>query len=359
MRIGYQINTHYAQFNSPSYSPNSYLVQVISQKKSNNGSMAKPRSGKLGKAKSLPPDPSIADLIGELVGELNRSARTAEEYARDIELFGAFLEGRLDDDLPYRGPFRTLQSVGSDEIRSFVRELMAARKYSVAAVRRKLSALSTYYDYLRRKRKRSDNPLEGFKRPTPDERLPKVLSQDEVTKLLRLAIGKESDFVVLRNRAILELLYASGIRRDELIGLNVNSLDFPRRRMRVIGKGNKERVVFFNETSLEALQRYLAVRPASDDPALFLSKRKTRISRAQIGLLFRELARKAKMYVSPHMLRHSFATHMLENGVDTMVIKELLGHKNLATTQIYTHVSLEHMRQSYNEGHPRDRRRDR
>lgn len=326
---------------------------------SNIGSMTKPRTGRLSRAKRLPPDPSIADFFGALIGELNRSARTAEEYTRDIELFGAFLEGKLDNNPPYRGPFSKLQKATVDEVRSFVRELMGARKYVVAAVRRKLSALSSYYEYQRRKRKRMDNPLEDFIRPKPDERLPKVLSQDDVAKLLGLQIGKESEFVLVRNRAILELLYASGIRRDELIGLNVNSLDFPRRRIRVIGKGNRERVVFFNEASHEALQRYLALRPISDDPALFLSKRKTRISRAQIGLMFRELARKAKMYVSPHMLRHSFATHLLENGVDTMVIKELLGHKNLSTTQIYMHVSPEHMRQSYNEGHPRDRRRDR
>ncbi len=321
--------------------------------------MAKARSGRLGKVKRLPPDPAVADFFGALVGELNRSMRTAVEYARDIELFGAFLEGRLDDEVAFRGPFKKLPKASVDDVRSFVRELMGARGYVVAAIRRKLSALSSFYDYQRRKRARPDNPLEDFEPPKADERLPKVLSQEAVAKLLRFRVGTESDFVLLRNQAILELLYASGIRRDELIGLNMNSIDFPRRLMRVIGKGNKERVVFFNETTRDALARYLAVRPVSDDSALFLSKQKKRISRAQIGLMFRELARKAKVYVSPHMLRHSFATHLLENGVDIMVIKELLGHKNLATTQIYTHVSLEHMRQSYNEGHPRDRRRDR
>jgi len=335
------------------------LVQVVDEKSAKSHIMAKRRTGRLGKAKRLPLDPSIADFFGALVGELNRSVRTAEEYARDIELFGAYLEGRMDADPAYRGPFAKLASASVDDVRAFVRELMGARGYVVAAVRRKLSALSTYYEYERSKRRRADSPLERFRMPKPDERLPKVLSQDEVTRLLRHKIGQESDFVLLRNRAILELLYASGIRRDELIGLNLNSIDFPKRRMRVIGKGNKERIVFFNEAASDALQRYLAVRPRTDDPALFVSKRRTRISRAQIGLLFRELTAKAKIYVSPHMLRHSFATHLLENGVDTMVIKELLGHKNLATTQIYTHVSMEHMRQSYNEGHPRDRRRDR
>jgi integrase/recombinase XerC len=308
-------------------------------------------------------DPDVADFFVWIA--THRSRRTADEYARDVALFGAFADGKWSVKPRFRGPFKKLRAATAGDVRRFVQAIMPPTAPDTdenamrSGVRRKLAALTVFYAFLVQQKLRPDNPLEDFPRPKLGERLPEVLSEDQVTKLLRTPIGTESDFVRLRNRAILEVLYASGIRRAELIGLNVNAVDFSKHQLRVIGKGNKQRIVFFNNAAAEALRAYLAVRPQSDDPALFLSKQRKRISRAQIGLLFRELAKQAQIYVSPHMLRHSFATHLLENGVDTTVIKELLGHKNLATTQIYTHVSREHIWQSYLDGHPRDRRKDR
>lgn len=309
-------------------------------------------------------DSDIADFYAWLLAA--RSRRTVDEYTRDVALFGAFVDGRANENPPFRGPFKKLAKATSADIRRYVQTVLPATVPAGAdenkfkpGLLRKFAALTSFFDFLITKKRRTDNPLEGFPRPKLGERLPDVLSEDQISELLRTPLGKESDFVKLRNRAILELLYASGIRQAELIGLNVNSLDFSTHELRVIGKGNKQRIVFFNDAAKTALRNYLAVRPRSDDPALFLSKRRRRISRAQLGLLFRKLAKDAQIYVSPHMLRHSFATHLLRNGVDIVVIKELLGHKNLATTQIYTHVDREHMWQSYLDGHPRDRRKDR
>jgi site-specific recombinase XerD len=311
-------------------------------------------------------DPDVAEFFTSIVTDRGKSRRTGDEYARDVELFGAFVDGRDGEDPPFRGPFERLRKANAGDVRRFVRKLMPPAGSGQAdenklkpGVRRKLAALTSFFRFLMEEDLIEASPMERFPRPKLGERFPVVLSEDQVTVILRTPVGEESDFVRTRNRAILELLYASGIRRAELIGLDVNSLDFPKRQFRVIGKGNKQRIVFFNETAAVALQAYLNARPRSDDSALFLSKRRTRISRAQIGLIFRELSRKAQIEVSPHILRHSFATHLLENGVDTMVIKELLGHKNLATTQIYMNVSRDHIWRSYVDGHPRDRRKDR
>ncbi|MDQ2664157.1 MAG: tyrosine-type recombinase/integrase, partial [Candidatus Eremiobacteraeota bacterium] len=167
----------------------------------------------------------------------------------------------------------------------------------------------------------------------------------------------KTDFQRLRDRAIMELLYASGIRRAELVGLNLSDIDLDRRVMRVIGKGNKQRTVFLNRAAADAIRTYLGVRPRSTDEALFLSRLNTRLSHRQAWVVFRDFAQLSGLqkHVTPHVMRHSFATHLLENGADIMTIKELLGHENLSTTQIYTNVSLEHMRRSYEEAHPRDR----
>jgi site-specific recombinase XerD len=180
-----------------------------------------------------------------------------------------------------------------------------------------------------------------------------------VSKLLATSLAGRSDFQRARDAAMLEVLYASGIRRAELVGLNVNDVDLGRRRMRVIGKGNKERLVIINLTAVDALRRYLALRPASADPAFFLSRRKRRLSVRQLWEIFRDIAAVSKVTarVTPHTLRHSFATHLLENGADIMTIKELLGHESLASTQIYMKATIDHMSKVYDAAHPRDRQK--
>lgn len=302
----------------------------------------------------LATDPTIAEFAAHLRLERGQSPRTSEEYARDIELFGQFLEPGHPKDAPFLNIAKTTAS----DVRRFVMELMGPRKYTPTSVRRKIAALRSYFALQKREGRRSDNPAADVPPPKAPKRLPQVMSEPEVTRLLRTqAKAGKSDFQRLRDRAIMELLYASGIRRAELVGLNLGDVDLDRRVMRVIGKGNKQRTVFLNQASADAIRAYLGVRPRTTDEALFVSRLKTRLSHRQAWVVFRDFAQLSGLqkHVTPHVMRHSFATHLLENGADIVTIKELLGHENLSTTQIYTNVSLEHMRRSYEEAHPRDR----
>ena len=154
-----------------------------------------------------------------------------------------------------------------------------------------------------------------------------------------------------------EVMYAAGLRIGELVGLNIRDVDRERRLMRVTGKGNKQRLVLFNKTALHALNRYLGVRPNAATDALFLGRRNERLTVRGVRFAFDAMKRAAGIEgaATPHTLRHSFATHLLEHGANLMVIKDLLGHESLSTTQIYTNISLEHVRQTYEEAHPRDK----
>jgi site-specific recombinase XerD len=298
----------------------------------------------------LPSDPLVAEFAGYLRLELGLSPRTTEEYARDVEVFARSL-----------GEPARLAAAGPSEIRRFVMELMGRRGYRPMGVRRKIAALRAFYKYLKREGHRDDNPALEVPSPKPEKRLPKVLTELEVAKVLRTTVAGRSDEHRLRDRAILELLYASGIRRAELIGLNLEDVDLDRRTMRVTGKGNKQRMVLINTAAADAMRAYLGVRPRSPDGAFFLSRRRRRLSARQAWVIFRTFAQLSGVakHATPHVMRHSFATHLLENGADLMTIKELLGHESLSTTQIYTNVSLEHMRRTYDEAHPRDRQHDR
>jgi site-specific recombinase XerD len=301
----------------------------------------------------MPADPSIAEFGGYLRLERGQSARTAEEYARDVEAFGEFLEPGH----PKTAAFLKLAAATTSDVRRFVMELMGPRKYTATSVRRKIAALRSYYSLQKREARRPDNPAQDVPPPKAAKRLPQVMSEAEVGTLLRTRVAGKDDTLRLRNAAIMELLYASGIRRAELVAINLGDIDTERRTMRVLGKGNKQRMVFMNEAAATAIRAYLGMRPRSNDEALFLSNRKTRLSHRQAWVIFREFAQLSGLtkHVTPHVMRHSFATHLLENGADIMTIKELLGHESLSTTQIYTNVSLEHMRRSYEDAHPRDK----
>jgi site-specific recombinase XerD len=305
----------------------------------------------------IPVDPTIAEFAAHLRLERGQSPRTSEEYARDIELFGQFLEPGH----PKNTPFANLSSTTTSDVRRFVMELMGPRKYTATSVRRKIAALRSYFSLQKREGRRGDNPAQDVPPPKAPKRLPHVMSEGEVGKLLRTRIAGKTEFARRRDLAMMELLYASGIRRAELVGLNISDVDLERRLMRVIGKGNKQLTVFINKASADAITNYLAVRPRTPDEALFISKRKTRMSHRQAWVIFRQFADLSGLtqHVTPHVMRHSFATHLLENGADLMTIKELLGHESLSTTQIYPNVSLEHMRRSYEEAHPRDRSEER
>ena len=291
------------------------------------------------------PTGEVADFQASIRLERGQSERTASEYGRDVDAFRTWLGGT------------PLWQATASEIRRYVMHLMGERGYTPTSVRRKIAALRAFFAWQRREGKRSDNPSAEIRPPKPEKRLPRVLSEGEVGQLLGTRIAGRSEFTRVRDRAMLELLYASGIRRAELVGLNLEDVDLERRRMRVLGKGNKPRIVFFNHAAAAAMALYLGMRPRTGDQAFFVGRSGRRLNADYAGEVFRLFARLSGLskHATPHVLRHSFATHLLENGADLMTIKELLGHESLATTQIYTNVSLEHMRKAYEEAHPRDR----
>jgi integrase/recombinase XerC len=297
----------------------------------------------------LPADPAIRAFVNELHYARGRSPRTCEAYARDLEFFEKFLG-------------RDLKLAERSDVKAFVLELAGPRRYQPVAIRRKLVALRRFFRYLVVEGARADDPMTGIEAPKLPHRLPVVLKEDEVAQLLRTASpAGRTEFQRLRDRAILEVLYASGIRRAETAGLNLHDVDLDRRMMRVTGKGNKQRTVLINEAAAEAMRQYLGHRPRTNDEAFFVGRRGTRLGVRAIWTIVKTIEKLSGLtvHVSPHVMRHSFATHLLENGADLMTIKELLGHESLATTQIYTNVSIEHMRSTYDRAHPRDKRTDR
>lgn len=294
--------------------------------------------------------PALIDAFSAYIRlERGLSQRTAVAYTGDLDDFARFLDKGRDE--------ARLAKAGLSDARRYVMTLMGQRKYSAAAVRRRIASLRAFFKYLKRTGKRTDDPLSDFKPPKEPKTLPKVLTEREVAKLLAAKVHTDDEFLYARDHAMLELLYAAGIRVAELVGLDTADVDRERRTLRVTGKGNKQRMTLINKTAVRALNRWLAVRPASQTDALFVGKSGNRISTRMVQYLFRGLKKAAgiERYASPHTLRHSFATHLLEHGADLVVIKELLGHENLSTTQIYTNVSLEHIRQTYDDAHPRDK----
>ncbi|WMC10573.1 tyrosine recombinase XerC [Oceanimonas pelagia] len=228
---------------------------------------------------------------------------------------------------------------------------------SIAA---KLSALRSFCDWLVLTGRLAANPARGVSAPKQGRPLPKNLDVDELQQLMNL---DESDPLAVRDRAIMELMYSSGLRLAELVALNLNDVQFAERQVRVIGKGNKERILPVGRMALDWLQKWLSVRPelaGPDEPALFVSKQRRRITPRSVQLRLAKRGRQQALagHVHPHKLRHSFATHMLESSGDLRAVQELLGHADLATTQIYTHLDFQHLANAYDQAHPRAKRRD-
>jgi site-specific recombinase XerD len=259
---------------------------------------------------------------------------------------------------PYRGPFGdVLQKATPSSVRRFVMHL-GAKHYSAAAIRRKLAVLRRFYKFAKREGYRADNPAIEVPNIRLPKRLPKAIPVKDVMRLIGTRpVAGQPELRWRRDIAILELLYASGMRRAELVGINVSDIDFKDRTIRVIGKGNKQRIVFFNHASDDALRAYLRVRPRCQDGALFVSRLGRRLSYQQVGRVFAAYVALSGLEgkITPHTMRHSVATHLHKSGVDLMTIKEFLGHESIQTTQIYAEMTLEHVRRSYEQHHPRDR----
>jgi site-specific recombinase XerD len=235
---------------------------------------------------------------------------------------------------------------------------LTRQRYSAAGIRRKLAVMRRFFKFLKQEGLRSDNPALEIQNIKLPQRLPKALEVGQVMKLVgtRPPAG-EPEMRWRRDVAILELLYASGIRRAELVSIDLADVNFEDRTIRVIGKGDKERIVFFNEATEEALKAYLRVRPACSDGALFVSGQHRRLSYQQAGKVFATYVKLSGLEgkITPHTMRHSVATHLHKAGVDLMTIKDFLGHESVQTTQIYAKMTQEHVRRAYEKHHPRDK----
>jgi site-specific recombinase XerD len=294
----------------------------------------------------LSSDPDLERFLLFLASR--RSPRTVDAYRRDLEALAACTRGAPGDATP-------------DELERWVAE-MRARGLASSTIARRVSAARAYFRHLVLIGRRDDNPASAVALPKRGRKLPRVLSPGETERLVEAATGSTPRH--LRDRALVELLYGAGLRVSEAVGLEKGAIDLEPRVVRVLGKGGKERLVPLGRPAAEAVRRYLALgRPHLDRryrPELFLNARGGPLTRAGAFLILRRLAEKAGLEperVHPHLLRHSFATHLLEGGADLRSVQEMLGHADLGTTERYTHVSDRRRREVYFRAHPHARRK--
>jgi len=277
--------------------------------------------------------------------ERNASPHTLNAYSRDLEQLYAFCRREKGDAV-------NLADIDHLLLRRYLAHLAGrARKSSVG---RKLAAIRSFFTYLLRRGLIDRNPAELISTPKKENRLPFHLDIDQATTLVEAPV--EDEKYALRDRAILETLYSSGLRVSELTGLNISDLDLDGGMVRVMGKGGKERIVPLGSKAITAIQVYLSSRnELSGTGPLFLNTRGTRINRRSVFRIVdaHVLRIAAFKRISPHVLRHTFATHMLEGGADLRAIQELLGHASLSTTQKYTHVSIDKLMEVYDKAHPK------
>lgn len=277
-----------------------------------------------------------------LVAEKNLSPYTLRNYRTDLLDFFRYLEDQTVDPL----------TADRQAARQYLMSLRE-REIATASIARKVSTIRSFYKFLVREGKIESSPITGLVAPKRERRLPVILRKEHLTALIEAA--NEDTPQSIRNRAILELTYAAGVRLSEIVGLNVQNIDFDERAMLVRGKGNKERIVLFGEPAETAIKRYLSdVRPElaqAKEEALFVNRDGKRLSGRSIQQIVRKHALKAGLdqRVFPHLLRHSFATHLLDGGAELRVVQELLGHVSASTTQIYTHVTEERQRETMEE----------
>jgi integrase/recombinase XerC len=294
-------------------------------------------------------DPLVQDLAGYLLTERRRSPLTVAAYAHDLKEFSDFLARKAPDP--------SLRAVKATQIRQYIAHLFDTRGYDSRTVCRKLSSIRALYRFLKITGILENDPAFAIPGPSVAKRKPAPLKVNEVMKLLRTSLAGKTEAARLRDRAILELFYASGMRRAELAGVRLSDVDLTERTIRVTGKGNKQRTVLINHAAADAISAYLRVRPRSADPALFLGRSGRSLTPKHVWRIFNLIYRVSviQKHASPHTLRHSFATHLVENGVDLETVRELLGHESLATTGIYLQLAMGHKRRAYDEAHPRDR----
>jgi len=289
----------------------------------------------------------IEKFIRHLAYERRLSGLTCKHYRRDIDALALWCD---------KAGIETWGALDDEHIRAF--SAAAFRNgLSPKSIQRRLSAARSFFRYLLREKHVARNPVHSVSAPKAGKRLPDNIDADRMARLLDIP-GDEP--LVVRDRAMLELLYSSGLRLSELTGLNLGDVDISDATVRVTGKGSKERIVPVGKFALRALRAWLKERPAladGDERAIFVSQRGNRISARSVQARVEHWARRQGIdtRVYPHLFRHSFATHLLESSHDLRGVQELLGHANISTTQVYTHLDFQHLAQIYDQTHPRAR----
>jgi integrase/recombinase XerC len=295
---------------------------------------------------------ALADFLRHLALEKNASAHTVKSYREDLTQALSFFKGRLGGTAP------RAEQVSTRVLRAYLAWLHE-EGYSRSTIARRLAAVRTWLRYLCRAGVLHSSPADGLRGPRQDKKLPHFLSREDVGRLLEAPPADTP--LGVRDRALLETLYSAGLRVSELTGLDLPDVDLDDGLATVRGKGKRERLALLGPQAVAAVREWLPQREvlagprAGRQPALFLNKNGTRLSSRSVGRLLEKYLAQASLdpRTSPHTLRHSFATHLLDAGADIRSVQELLGHRSLGTTQIYTHVSTQRLRDSYHKAHPR------
>jgi len=333
----------------------------------------------------------ITEFLNYLKFERHFSPHTAKCYSADLTQFCAFLAGdkegaqsgqsfaltagaltsRAADSahpagpgtagtavLPQTDTQQKLREVEPEQVKSFL-AFLGTQSYSKSTIARKLATLRSFYKFCLRRGYIQAHPLASIRTPKQEKRLPKYLEMEQITKLL--STPDDKTLLGARDRAMLEVLFSTGVRVSELVDLDFADVDFSGQTTRVRGKGKKQRTAPIGQTAIAAIRRYLELRradarsAASDQNALFVNKHGQRLSTRSVRRKLDKYLAEAGLdpNISPHTLRHSFATHMLNNGADLRSVQELLGHQSLSTTQIYTHLTTPRLKAVYDDAHPR------
>ena len=292
----------------------------------------------------------VERFLKHLAGERRMSPHTVAAYARDLATLTGYCERRA---------LESWSGLGNREIRGYAAAEHAAG-ISPRTIQRRLSAVRGFYEYLRREGVTERNPAVEVRAPKSRKRLPATLDADQMAGLLDF---RADDALSARDKAIMELFYSSGLRLAELVGLDAGAIDLADRTVRVLGKGAKTRIVPVGAAAVDALRAWLAVRTAWAGPAaggaVFVGKGGRRLTPRAVQLRVDAWARRrgTPVHVHPHLFRHSFASHLLESSGELRAVQELLGHADIATTQVYTHLDFQHLASGYDAAHPRARRR--
>ena len=296
-------------------------------------------------------DPHLQAFLQMLESEKFYSPHTRNKYQRDLRLFTEFLALKQISDW---------QTVDYNTVSAFAANRFRQGKKG-NTIQRELSAIRSFYKYLIRQRLVTNNPALDVKAPKTSKKLPLTCDTEQIEQLLKSS-SKDDDLRV-RDLAMFELMYSSGLRLAELASLDLQHIDLSQRTMRVLGKGNKYRQLPVGKKAISALNNWLKVRVGylkqQPQDAIFISKQGKRLSHRSIQSRLNGLikSQQLNMHLSPHTLRHSFATHMLESSADLRAVQELLGHADISTTQIYTHLDFQHLAQVYDKAHPRAKRK--